>query len=88
MKVLSYNHPDDEFFVAVTWDEYRQLAAEYEIDTIMEAEVEEVIKTYKEFRQAQKEMDAAYEQYIKDLYGIDELPDIRGKKSKPLTSAA
>lgn len=76
MKVLSYNHPDDEFFVAVTWDEYRQLAAEYEIDTIMEAGVEEVIKTNKEFRQAQKEMDAAYEQYIKDLYGIDELPDI------------
>lgn len=80
MRVLSYNPNDDEFFVSVTWDEYRQLAAKYEIDAAGE-DVEGVIESFKFFLEAQKEADAEsdgflYEEYIKDWYGIDEMPNI------------
>lgn len=80
MKVLSYNPSDDSFFVSVTWDEYRRLAAKYEIDAAGE-DVEGVIESFKDFLEIQKETDAesegfSYEQYIKDWYGIDEMPNI------------
>ena len=82
MKVLSYDPSDDLFFVAVTWDEYRQLAAKYEIDTgSKDVGVEDVIEIYQYHHEEQEDVDdeserVSYEQYIKNLYGIDDMPDI------------
>ena len=82
MRVLSYDPSNDLFFVAVTWDEYRQLSAEYRIDTGNKAfGVEDVIGIFRYYHtepvDAEDEAEKAeYEQYIKGLYGIDDLPEI------------
>lgn len=82
MRVLSYDPSGDLFFVAVTWDEYRQLSAEYSIDTGNKAfGVEDVIGTFQYYHREPEDAEdeaekAEYEQYIKVLYGIDVLPEI------------
>ena len=82
MKVLSYEPDGGRFFVAVTWDEYRQLAAKYEIDTgNPDVGVEEAIEVFRYHHEVKDDAEeeaerASYEQYIKELYGIDNLPDI------------
>lgn len=79
MRVLSYDPQDDFFFVDATWDEYRQLAAEYEIDA-GGADAEEVIEIQKDYRRelAEEVFDASYpfQQYLRDLYGIDDMPEV------------
>lgn len=79
MRVLSYDPEDDFFFVDVTWDEYRRLAAEYEIDT-KGADAEEVIEIQKDYRRemAEEVFEESYpfQQYLRDLYGIDDLPEV------------
>ncbi|WP_325199768.1 hypothetical protein [Oscillibacter sp.] len=79
MRVLSYDPEDNFFFVDMTWDEYRRLAAEYEIDT-KGADAEEVIEIQKDYRRelAEEVFDASYpfQQYLKDLYGIDNMPEV------------
>ncbi len=80
MKVLSYEPDIDVFFVGATWDEYRDLDAKYEIDSQgMGASVEEVMDGLREFLEDQKESDSekfSYQQYIKDLYDIDDMPNV------------
>lgn len=81
MRVLSYDPSSDFFFVDVTWDEYRRLAAQYEIDTgYSKGGVEEVIEIQKVYRE---EMITGvftesypFQQYLKDLYGIDDMPEV------------
>lgn len=79
MRVLSYDPQDDFFFVDAAWDEYRQLAAEYEIDA-GGADAEEVIEIQKDYRRelAEEVFDASYpfQQYLRDLYGIDDMPEV------------
>lgn len=81
MRVLSYNPSEGCFFVEAAWDEFRQLAGKYEIDT-HGMEIEAVIENYRLFLEEQKEADAlypadwSYQQYIQDLYGIDYMPDV------------
>ncbi len=80
MRVLSYNPSEDYFFVGAAWDEYRQLAVKYKIDMQgMGNDAEEVIEMYKLIQKDQKEGDSeswSYQQYIKDLYDIDDMPDV------------
>lgn len=78
MRVLSYDPSDDFFFVDVTWDEYRRLAAEYEIDT-RGADAEEVIEIQKIYREEMTESFGeaySFQEYLRDLYGIDEMPEV------------
>lgn len=79
MRVLSYDPQDNFFFVDVTWDEYRRLAVEYEIDA-KGADAEEVIEIQKNYRRelAEEVFDASYpfQQYLRDLYGIDDMPEV------------
>lgn len=79
MRVLSYDPQDDSFFVDAAWDEYRQPAAEYEIDA-GGADAEEVIEIQKDYRRelAEEVFDASYpfRQYLRDLYGIDDMPEV------------
>lgn len=81
MRVLSYDPSSGFFFVDVTWDEYRRLAAQYEIDTgDSKVGAEEVIEIQKAYRE---EMITGvftesypFQQYLKDLYGIDDMPEV------------
>ena len=79
MRVLSYDPQDDFFFVDVTWDEYRRLAAEYEIDT-KGADAEEVIENQKEYRREMTEEvfpeSYPFRQYLEDLYGTGDIPEV------------
>ena len=79
MRVLSYDPSSDFFFVDVTWDEFRQLAGKYEIQT-GDMGVEEVIADYKVVLEDQKEMfeqaGDSFQQYLRDLYGIDDMPSV------------
>nr|WP_325211284.1 hypothetical protein [uncultured Oscillibacter sp.] len=79
MRVLSYDPEDGFFFVDAAWDEYRRLAAEYEIDA-GGADAEEVIEIQKDYRRemAEEVFDAPYpfRQYLRDLYGIDDMPEV------------
>jgi len=78
MKVMSYNPSDRCFFIGVTFDEYRQIAAKYEGDT-NGMEIEEVIGTFKGFLKnmvKEESEDFSYPRYIRRLYDINELPDI------------
>lgn len=79
MRVLSYDPSDDCFFVDVTWDEYRLAAAKYNIDS-GNAGVEEVIAAQKEYQEDQieqwKEISGSFQQYLKELYGINDMPSV------------
>ena len=79
MRVLSYDPEDGLFFVDVAWDEYRQLAARYKIDT-GGADAEEVIEIQKTYREEMTEEafgeSYPFQQYLKDLYGIDDMPQV------------
>ena len=78
MRVLSYDPDDDLFFVDVTWDEYRRLAARYEIDT-RGADTEEVIEIQKNYREELTETfgeSYSFQEYLRDLYGIEDMPEV------------
>lgn len=78
MRVLSYDPGDDFFFVDATWDEYRRLAARHKIDA-GGADAEEVIEIQKIYREEMKESFGetySFQEYLKDLYGIDDMPEV------------
>lgn len=74
MRVLSYDPDGDFFFVDAAWDEYRQLTAQYDIDAGGYG-AGEVIEIQKEYQEELKEMQGE-EQFIKDWYGIGDLPQV------------
>lgn len=81
MRVLSFDPSGGSFFVDVTWDEYRRLSAQYEIDTgCSNGDSEEVIEIQKAYREEMMTEvftePYPFQQYLKDLYGIDDMPEV------------